>query len=79
MAHKSKFITTYKPQHILQPIFTGGDIALDESGAILGSCLGEEAVITDLKSGQVLARVEGVSLPFHAMLSCSTLARMVKL
>lgn len=62
MLPTSKAITTYKPEYVLQPILSGAAIALDDSGKVLATCLGEESIITDLSSGQVLARVEGVSL-----------------
>jgi len=54
--------TTFEPQRSIQPIYTGGDVALDTSGRVLATCLGEEAVLSDLKTGEVLARVDGVCL-----------------
>lgn len=56
----SKTITTFEVVKAIQPIYTGGDVALDKSGRFLATCLGEEALITDLNSGDLLARVEGV-------------------
>lgn len=52
--------TTFEPEHVIQPIYTGGDVALAKSGHLLATCLGEEAVITDLRTGALLARVEAV-------------------
>jgi U3 small nucleolar RNA-associated protein 13 len=43
----------------LQPIYSGGSIALSEDGRILAACLGEEALLTDLSTGKELARAEG--------------------
>ena len=61
MAQRSKFITTFEAQHVIQPIYTGGDVALDGEGLLLATCLGEEALLTDLTTGSLLARIEGVS------------------
>ena len=51
---------TFEPERIIQPIFTGGDVALDVTGRILVSCLGEDAIFTDLNTGRFLARIDGV-------------------
>ena len=60
MSFRSKTITTYDPDRIIQPIYTGGDVLLDREGRILVTCLGEEALLTDLRTGELLARIEGV-------------------
>lgn len=60
MASKKKLTTTYEPEQVIQPIYTGGDVALDRDGRILATCLGEEALLTDISTGELLARVEGV-------------------
>ena len=62
MASRPNVVTTFEPEKVIQPIYTGGDVALDREGKILVTCLGEDAVLTDLSSGQLLARVEGVCL-----------------
>ena len=64
-AFKSKIITTYQPERIIQPIYTGGDVLLDREGRILATCLGEEALLTNLRTGELLARIEGVRR-YHA-------------
>ena len=61
MASRSHTVTTYAPRRTLQPIYTGGDVALDKNGRILATCLGEEALLTDLRNGALLARIEGVT------------------
>jgi U3 small nucleolar RNA-associated protein 13 len=61
MAEKSSYHTTFEPQRVIQPIYTGGSVALDNSGRILATCLGEDALITDLNTGKQLARIDGVS------------------
>ena len=59
MAQKTTVRTTYEVERTLQPIYSGGSIALSEDGRILAACLGEEALLTDLSTGKELARVEG--------------------
>ncbi|KAL9584552.1 MAG: hypothetical protein Q9212_002043 [Teloschistes hypoglaucus] len=59
MASQLASNTTFEPERVIQPIYTGGDVFLDREGRILASCLGEEAVLTDLHTGQALARLEG--------------------
>lgn len=60
MSYKNKIITTYDPERTIQPIYTGGHVLLDQQGRILATCLGEEALLTDLGTGELLARIEGV-------------------
>lgn len=55
------FKTTFEPEKVIQPIFTGGSIALDSKAQILASTLGEDAVLTDITTGKRLATIEGVS------------------
>ena len=59
MAARSVENITYEAQRIIQPIYTGGDVSLDSKGQILAACLGEDAVLTNLKSGRTLCRVQG--------------------
>lgn len=54
-------MTTFEPERTIQPIYTGGDVAIDRTGRVLATCLGEEAVLTDLNNGETLARIDGVS------------------
>ena len=56
---------TFEPENVIQPIYTGGDVTLDSDGRILATCLGEEAVLTDLSNGETLARIEGVRSLFR--------------
>ena len=60
MSSRTKLTTTYDPERTIQPIYTGGNVALDREGRILATCLGEEALLTDLGTGELLARIEGV-------------------
>lgn len=60
MASRMKLSTTYEAERVIQPIYTGGDVALDGEGRVLATCLGDEALLTDLGTGRLLARIEGV-------------------
>lgn len=61
MAQRTVFKTTFEPSRVIQPIYTGGSVALSEDGRVLATCVGEDALLTDLSTGAQLARVEGVS------------------
>ena len=61
MSSRTSPVTTYEPESIIQPIYTGGDVSLDSSGRVLATCTGEEALLTDLGNGKLLTRIEGVS------------------
>ncbi|KAL8789871.1 MAG: hypothetical protein Q9213_000939 [Squamulea squamosa] len=77
MASRTNVFTTFEPERVIQPIYTGGDVVLDREGRILTTCLGEEAVLTDLGSGRALARLEGASDDGLATLN-PTLLRTLK-
>lgn len=60
MNARTKLTTTYEVERVIQPIYTGGGVTLDSEGRVLATCLGEETLLTDLVSGELLARIEGV-------------------
>ncbi|PKY02146.1 small nucleolar ribonucleo protein complex subunit [Aspergillus campestris IBT 28561] len=51
--------TTFEASRTLRPIYTGGSTALDASGRILVTCVGEDALVVDLETGDQLASLEG--------------------
>ncbi|KAK4981064.1 hypothetical protein LTR28_007117 [Elasticomyces elasticus] len=59
MATRAELRTTFEPSRVIQPIYTGGSVALSQNGRILATSLGEEALVTDLSTGEHLARLEG--------------------
>ncbi|KAI6359698.1 hypothetical protein MCOR25_006965 [Pyricularia grisea] len=67
MASKMAFKTTFEPEKVIQPIFTGGSIALDNKAQILASTLGEDAVLTDITTGRHLATIEGDGEPISTL------------
>ena len=67
MTSRTNLVATFEPERTIQPIYTGGDVSLSQDGRILATCLGEEALLTDLSTGRLLARIDGVHIlsPFH--------------
>ena len=65
MALKAEYKTTFEPSRVIQPIYTGGSVALSEDGKVLATSLGDEALLTDLDTGAHLARIEGVGPAFR--------------
>ncbi|TGJ86003.1 hypothetical protein E0Z10_g2765 [Xylaria hypoxylon] len=59
MATKAPFKTTFAASEVIRPIFTGGAVAIENDARILATTLGEDAILTDLKTGKHLAKVEG--------------------
>ncbi|KAF1845663.1 WD40 repeat-like protein [Cucurbitaria berberidis CBS 394.84] len=59
MAQRTTVRTTYDVGRTLQPIYSGGSLALSEDGRILAASLGEDVLLTDLTNGKELGRVEG--------------------
>ncbi|KAF2788382.1 WD40 repeat-like protein [Melanomma pulvis-pyrius CBS 109.77] len=59
MAQRTAVKTTYVVGRTLQPIYSGGSVALSADGRVLAACLGEDALLTDLTTGRELARIEG--------------------
>ncbi|KAJ5485049.1 hypothetical protein N7539_005037 [Penicillium diatomitis] len=51
--------TTFEASRTLRPIYTGGSTSLDSSGRILLTCVGEDALIVNLETGDQLASLEG--------------------
>jgi len=62
MATKAPYKTTFEADQVIQPIFTGGAVALDNETRVLATTLGEDAVLTDLASGKLLVKIEGVRI-----------------
>ncbi|RYP73255.1 hypothetical protein DL771_003684 [Monosporascus sp. 5C6A] len=59
MASKSPFKTTFEADEVIRPIFTGGSVALENGARVLATTLGEDAILTDLKTGKFITKVEG--------------------
>lgn len=77
MAYKAEVKTTFEPSRVIQPIYTGGSVALSRDGSVLATCLGDEALLTDLHTGAHLARIEGVSAMYGVSLRGLTLTKLL--
>ncbi|KAJ4306417.1 U3 small nucleolar RNA-associated protein 13 [Collariella sp. IMI 366227] len=67
MATKQTTKTTFEVGNVIQPIFTGGSVALENGARILASTLGESAVLTELNTGRRLAEIEGDGEPISTL------------
>lgn len=66
MATKAPFKTTFAASEVIRPIFTGGAVSIENDARVLATTLGEDVILTDLKTGKHLTKVEGVGLiNFH--------------
>lgn len=66
MAQRTELKTTFEASQTIEPIYTGGSVALSADGTLLATSLGDDALVTHLPTGQRLARIEGVSSPSRA-------------
>ncbi len=69
MALKADSKVTFEPARVIQPIYTGGSVALSSDGKTLATCVGEEVLLTSLESGEQLARIEGVRTVYSTAVS----------
>ncbi len=69
MATRTSSKTTFEVSNVIQPIFTGGSVGLDNGARILASTLGENAVLTELATGRQLAEIEGDGEPISTLTS----------
>ena len=68
---------TFEVEKLIQPIYNGGDVALDAEGRILATCLDEEAILTDLTNGESLARVPGDGEALTALLLTPSASHLI--
>ncbi|KAF1815486.1 platelet-activating factor acetylhydrolase IB alpha subunit [Eremomyces bilateralis CBS 781.70] len=59
MSQKATLKTTFDRTQVIQPFYTGAGVALSQDGRVLATCVGEDVLLTDMRSGQVLSRIEG--------------------
>ena len=67
MATKVAIRTTFEPAKTIEPIYTGGDLSLDESGRLLATCVEEDVLIVDIEAGVPVARIEGDGEPITSL------------
>lgn len=74
MTTRLPFKTTFEPERVIQPIFTGGSVSLDHGARVLATTLGEDAVLSDLATGKQYAKIEGVRFPDNIQISTDNIA-----
>jgi U3 small nucleolar RNA-associated protein 13 len=67
MATKVAIRTTFEAAKTIEPIYTGGDVSLDESGRLLATCVEEDVLVVDIKTGVPVARIEGDGEPVTSL------------
>ncbi|TPX10456.1 uncharacterized protein E0L32_008675 [Thyridium curvatum] len=77
MATKLPYKTTFEVENVIQPIFTGGSVALDNGARVLATTLGEDAVLTDLTNGKQLAKIEGDGEPISTLILTPSASHLV--
>jgi U3 small nucleolar RNA-associated protein 13 len=62
---------SFKKARTIAPLYTGGPVAITQNGLWLVTCVGEQALLTDLQSGAGICRFSGVlyPIPEHLLLS----------
>ncbi|KAH6689616.1 U3 small nucleolar RNA-associated protein [Plectosphaerella plurivora] len=59
MANRQPLKTTFEPETVIRPIYTGGSVALSNGAQILATTLEGDAILTDPSNGRHLAKIEG--------------------
>ncbi|MCJ1405646.1 U3 small nucleolar RNA-associated protein 13 [Xylographa trunciseda] len=77
MTSRPKIVTTFEVDRTIQPIYTGGDAGLSRNGQVLVTCLGEEALLTNLNTGQLLTRIEGDGEVLTALLVTPSVSHLI--
>jgi U3 small nucleolar RNA-associated protein 13 len=67
MATRQTPTTTFEVSNVIQPVYTGGSVALDNGARILASTLGENAVVTELATGRQLVEIVGDGEPISTL------------
>lgn len=69
MANRQTTTTTFEVSNVIQPIYTGGSVGLDDGARILASTMGEDAVLTEINTGKHLTTIEGDGEPISTLTS----------
>ena len=57
---RSNVSFSFKKARAIAPLYTGGPVAITQDGLWLVTCVGEQAILTDLESGTEICRLSGV-------------------
>jgi U3 small nucleolar RNA-associated protein 13 len=67
MTTKVAIKTTFEAAKTIEPIYTGGDVSLDESGRLLATCVEEDVLVVDIETGVPVTRIEGDGEPVTSL------------
>ncbi|KAH8099818.1 WD40 repeat-like protein [Cristinia sonorae] len=61
VGEKQRLKTVFKKARVVAPLYTGGPVAVTQDGTRLVTCVGEEAILTDVEKGIEICRFSGDS------------------
>ncbi|KAI0081073.1 U3 small nucleolar RNA-associated protein [Panus rudis PR-1116 ss-1] len=64
---KTKLKTAFKKARVIAPLYTGGPVAATQDGSRLVTCVGEEAILTNLNDGTEICRFVGDTASITAL------------
>ncbi|KAI9445056.1 U3 small nucleolar RNA-associated protein [Lactarius indigo] len=64
--------TAFKKARTIAPLYTGGPVAITQDGLWLVTCVGEQAILTDLESGAEICRFSGDTESITALCTSPT-------
>jgi hypothetical protein len=53
-------VLSFKKARTIAPLYTGGPVSITQNGLWLVTCVGEQALLTDLQHGTEICRFAGV-------------------
>lgn len=53
-------VLSFKKARTIAPLYTGGPVSITQNGLWLVTCVGEQALLTDLQRGAEICRFAGV-------------------
>jgi U3 small nucleolar RNA-associated protein 13 len=68
MQIRSVIVRSFKKARTIAPLYTGGPVSITQNGHWLVTCVGEQALLTDLQSGAEICRFAGVRTHRYAQL-----------
>ncbi|KAI0348291.1 U3 small nucleolar RNA-associated protein [Trametopsis cervina] len=74
---KSKLKTAFKKARVVAPLYTGGPVAVTPDGNRLVTCVGEEAILTDVQEGREICRFVGDTESITSMCISPSAAHLI--
>lgn len=77
MATKVSFKTTFEAAKTIEPIYTGGDVSHNAGGTLIATCVEEDVLVVNVRTGRVLCRIEGDGEPVTSLCLAPTASYLV--